>query len=300
MSKPIVRGVFAPVTTPFDVHGELSIEAFQDNLKKWLRWGLAGFVVAGSTGEGVLLDEEERVRLWKTARALLPADRLLIAGTGRESTRAAIALTRRAAEAGADAALVGVPAYYHPYMSVEAVAAHYRAIADAAPIPILLYNIPRLTGVEMSAAVIVELARHPNIIGVKDSSGNVGLVGQVVQRAGADFYTLSGSGATFFPALMMGACGGILALANVAPGQCAEICRLHAAGKLDAARDLQARLIALNTLLTIRLGPAGVKAALDLLSYYGGPVRPPLTPISDNDRAVLRATLAEAGLYHDS
>ncbi|GAB4448577.1 MAG: dihydrodipicolinate synthase family protein [Anaerolineae bacterium] len=300
MSKPIVRGIFVPVVTPFDVHGEVALEHFQANAKKWLRLGLSGLVVTGSTGEAVSLDVDERTRLWEAARALIPTDRLLIAGTGAESTRATIALTKRAAETGADLALIGTPSYFHPFMTVEALTAHYRAVADAAPIPVVLYNIPRFTRVEMSAAVVVELSRHPNIIGIKDSSGNVGLVGQIAARTADDFATVTGSGATLFPALMVGAVGGILAAANLAPAQYIEIVRLYEAGEYAAARALQARLIPVSNLIAARMGPAGVKAGLDMLGFYGGPVRPPLLPISDSDRAVLRATLAEAELIHDA
>ena len=300
MPKLVVRGVFVPVTTPFDVHGELSLQAFQGNLQKLLQHDIAGVVVAGSNGEAALLDEEERVRLWEAARAALPDGRLLIAGVGRESTRATIALARRAAEAGADAVLAVTPSYFHPFMSVEALTAHFRAVADASPVPVLIYVMPRLTHVDMNAAVVMELSRHINIIGIKDSSGDVGKIGQITQRVRSDFYVLSGAGGAFFPSLMMGASGGVLTLGNVAPAQTVELYCRHAAGDWSAARDLQARLTLVNTLITARLGPAGVKAAMDMLGYYGGPVRPPLLPIAENDRVMLRAALADAGLLKES
>jgi 4-hydroxy-2-oxoglutarate aldolase len=297
MSELDMCGVFPPVPTPFDTDGNLSVAALQDNLTRWSRFELAGFVVLGSNGEAATLDEKEKLHVLQAAREALPADSLLIAGTGCESTRATIALTRRAARAGADAAMVVTPWYYHPLMSVAALSAHFRAVADASPIPVLLYNVPHFTGVDMGAATVVELSTHRNIIGIKDSSGSVAKIGQIVQRTGKDFFVLTGAGAAFFPALTMGASGGILALANLAPAACVDIFRLHAAGDWEAARELQARLIPLNSLVSSKLGPPGVKAALDLLGYYGGPVRPPLLPPSDGDRAALRATLAEAGLH---
>jgi 4-hydroxy-2-oxoglutarate aldolase len=300
MSQPSLQGVFPPVPTPFDIDGNLATGAMQDNLSRWNRFDLGGYVVAGSSGEAALLDEDEKIRLWQAAREVIPPDRLMIAGVGCESTRATIALSRVAAEAGADLALVLTPSYYHSLMTAPAIAAFYRAVADASPIPILAYNMPRYTSVDVSAATILELSHHPNIAGIKDSSGNLAKLGQVAQRTAGDFSVVVGTGGVFFPALVMGASAGILTLANLAPAACAEIYKLYRAGEWDKAREIQARLVPLNAMVTSRFGPPGLKVALDLLGYYGGPVRPPLMPPADGERAALRAVLAEAGLYSDS
>jgi 4-hydroxy-2-oxoglutarate aldolase len=300
MSQPSLQGVFPPVPTPFDIDGNLATGAMQDNLSRWNRFDLGGYVVAGSSGEAALLDEDEKIRLWQAAREVIPPDRLMIAGVGCESTRATIALSRVAAEAGADLALVLTPSYYHSLMTAPAIAAFYRAVADASPIPILAYNMPRYTSVDVSAATILELSHHPNIAGIKDSSGNLAKLGQVAQRTAGDFSVVVGTGGVFFPALVMGASAGILTLANLAPAACAEIYKRYRAGEWDKAREIQARLVPLNAMVTSRFGPPGLKVALDLLGYYGGPVRPPLMPPADGERAALRAVLAEAGLYSDS
>lgn len=299
MIKTRLCGVFPPVTTPLNVDGELATGALQDNLTRWNRYDLAGFVLAGSSGEGPLLDEDEKIRLWRAAREIIPPSRLLIAGTGAESIRATVMLTRLAAEAGADVALVNTPSYYHALMTPDALLAYYRSVADQSPIPVLLYNVPRYTGVDMNAATIIALSRHANIVGIKESSGNIAKLGQIVQRTGDDFSVLVGAGGAFFPALAMGASGGILALANLAMSACIEIYDLFKAGEWEQARQVQARLVPLNMVLVARLGPPGLKAGLDMMGYYGGPVRPPLEPPSDGERAALRAVLAEAGLYND-
>ncbi len=301
MSKPSPRGIFLPIPTPFNVDGDLAVGALRDNLTRWNRHDLAGFVIAGSAGEAALLDEDEKIRLWQAAREMIPQDRLMIAGAGGEGTRATIRLTRLAAEAGAELALVVTPSYYHLLMTPDVLRAHYLAVADAAPIPILIYNVPRYTGVNMNAATVVELSHHPNIIGVKECSGDLAKLGQVAQRTADNphFAVLAGMGGALLPALAMGAVGGVLMLANLAPAACIQIYRLYQAGDWAKARQIQARLVPLNTVVAKRLGPPGLKAALDMLGYYGGAVRPPLGPPSDSERAALRAVLAEAGLYNE-
>ncbi len=299
MGNLFFRGVFAPVPTPFDVDGSLDVDALQQNLALWGRYRLAGFVLVGSSGEAALLDRSEKRRAWHAAREAIGPGRALIAGTGCESTRATIELTGLAAESGADAALVITPSYYHVLLTPDVLAAHYKAVADASPIPIVLYNMPRYTGVDMNAATVVSLSHHPNILAIKDSSGNLARMSQIAQRAADDFTVLTGSGGAFFPSLAVGAEGGVLMLANMAPAACVEILDLYRAGEWDEAREAQARLVPLNTLISTRLGPPGLKAALDMLGYYGGPARAPLEPPNENDRAAIRAALAEAGLYDE-
>jgi 4-hydroxy-2-oxoglutarate aldolase len=296
MSKPELKGIIPPIPTPFDADGNILHDRLRENLGRWFAAGLHGVVVLGSNGEYVLLNEKEKFAVWETARAAIPRDRLFIAGTGTDSTVAALALTRRAAELGADAALVVTPHYYRPQMTRAALARHYRALADAAPIPILLYNVPSYSNVDMDAATMLELAQHENIAGVKDSSGNLAKLGEVIQYAPPRFAVFTGTGSTIFPALMLGARGSVPALANLAPRECVEIYNAFLRGEYDAARELQKRLIRLNDEATTRLGVPGLKAALDEVGYYGGPPRPPLLASSDDERAALRKVLREAAL----
>jgi 4-hydroxy-2-oxoglutarate aldolase len=298
MSRTTVslEGVFPPIPTPFDAAGEVAYGALAENLARWNEHDLAGYVVLGSNGEGVLLNDEEKVRVWQAARRAIPAGKLLVAGTGCQSTRETIALTRRAAEAGADAALVVTPHYYGPKMTAEALVGHYEALADASPIPILIYNVPKFTGVNMEAAAVARASRHPNVVGVKDTSGNITQLANTVHLAAPDFQVLAGSASFLLAGLVVGAVGGILALANVAPDKALAIYNLFQAGRLDEAAALQRRMIPVNTAVTGGFGIAGLKAALEMLGYYGGPVRPPLLELDQSERQKLRQILVEGGI----
>jgi 4-hydroxy-2-oxoglutarate aldolase len=289
VSQPTIslRGVFPPIPTPFDADGRVAYQPLAENLARWNQFDLAGYVVLGSNGEAAYLDEEEKVRVWQAARPLIPAGKLMIAGTGCESTRATVALTRHAAEAGADAALVLTPHYYGAKMTPDALVRHYEALADASPIPVLIYTVPKFTHVDLDAAAIARTARHPNVVGVKDTSGNMAKMAETVRLAGPDFQVLAGS-AGF---LLAG-----LALANVAPQRCIDLYRLFRAGELDQAADLQQRMVPVNAAVTARFGIAGLKAALDMLGYYGGPVRSPLLGLTEGERQILRDVLTEGEL----
>jgi len=295
-----LSGVFPPLPTPFDAEGGVALEALVANLERWNAYGLAGYVVLGSNGEAGYLSEDERVRVWETARDVIPPEKVMLAGTGCESTRATIALTRRAAEAGADAALVVTPNYYDSKMTPDALLAHYRAVADASPIPVVLYNVPKFTHVEMDVDTIARAARHPNVVGLKDSGGNIAKLTEVVRLTGpaaeTGFQVMAGTAGYFLAGLLMGAVGGVLAVANVAPAESVELYRLFEAGRWDEAVALQRRLIPVNTAVTGRFGIAGLKAALDMLGYYGGPVRSPLQPVGEDARRALRGVLVEGGL----
>ncbi len=289
------EGVYPPIPTPF-VDGEIAHDKLAENLTRWNRTDLAGYVVLGSNGEAAYLSEAERAAVIATARQAIPRDKLLIVGTGSESTRTTIERTRAAAEAGADAALVLTPCYYKGQMTTEALRRHYFALADASPIPILLYNVPKFTGLELSAETILELAQHPNIAGIKDSGGNVTKLGAVIRAAPDHFEVLAGSGGFFYPALVLGAVGGVLALANVAPDQCCQIYQATREGRHEQAQELQLRMIPLNAAVTTRFGVPGLKAALDLLGYYGGEPRSPLSPPNPAQVEEIRRILGEAGL----
>ncbi|MGD8627074.1 MAG: dihydrodipicolinate synthase family protein [Anaerolineae bacterium] len=291
-----LEGVFPPIPTPFDASGEVAYGALADNLARWNEYDLAGYVVLGSNGEGVLLNDEEKVRVWRAARQAIPAGKLLVAGTGCQSTRETIALTLRAAEAGADAALVVTPHYYGPKMTAEALVAHYETLAEASPIPVLIYNVPKFTGVNVDAAAVARASRHPNIAGIKDTSGNITQLASTVHLAAPGFQVLAGSASFLLAGLVVGAVGGILALANVAPDKALAIYDLFQSGRLDEAAALQRRMIPVNTAVTGRFGIAGLKVALEMLGYYGGPVRPPLLELDANERQELRQILVEGGI----
>lgn len=291
-----LSGIFPPIPTPFDTNGEVHYGALVDNLERWNRHGLTGYVVLGSNGEGVYVEEGDKVRVWETARRAIPADKLLIAGTGCESTRQTISLTRRAAEVGADAALVLTPHYFSPKMTADSLVQHYQAVADASPIPVMIYNVPKFTNVNMDAAAVARASRHPNIVGIKDTSGNVTQLAETVRLAGPEFQVLAGSAGFLLPGLAVGAVGGILALANITPPRCLDIYHQFQEGRWAEAADLQRRMIPVNTAVTARFGIAGLKAALDMLGYYGGPVRSPLLDLSDAERQTLREILVEGGI----
>jgi 4-hydroxy-2-oxoglutarate aldolase len=291
-----LKGVFPPVPTPFDGEGNVHHRALVENLTRWNQTSLTGYVVLGSNGEGVYLTENERVRVWETVRQVIPQDKLMIAGTGCESTRQTIALTQQAAEAAADAALVVTPHYYAPKMTPESLVCHYEAVADASPIPILVYNVPKFTGVNVDAATLARIAEHPNIVGVKDTSGNITQLADTVRQVKPDFQVLAGSASFFLAGLAVGAVGGILALANIAPGKALDIYHLFQDGQMEEAAELQRRMIPVNAAVTARFGIAGLKAALDMLGYYGGPVRAPLLDLSDDERQTLQDILVEGGI----
>ncbi len=299
MDQKEITGIFPPIPTPFDELGNILHDQLRANLAGWSATGLHGFVVLGSNGEYVLLNEQEKCAVWETARDAIPRERLFIAGAGAESTAATIHLTRRAAELGADAAMIVTPHYYRAQMNPASLIHHYRAIADASPIPILLYNVPQNTNVDMDASTILALAQHENIAGIKDSSGNLGKMGEVIGNAPTQFAFLSGSGSFLYPALTLGAKGGVPALANVAPRECVQIFDSFARGEHETARQIQLRVIRLNIAVTSRMGVPGLKAALDELGYYGGPPRSPLLPLGEADRAILRQILQEAEIVRD-
>ncbi len=291
-----LNGVFPPIPTPFDSQGNVEYQQLAANLERWNAYDLDGYVVLGSNGEAVYLNTEEKLRVWQVARQAIPPDKLMIAGTGCESTRESIELTRGAAEAGADAALVVTPHYYGGNMTPASLTRYYHALADAAPIPIMLYNVPKFTRVDMSADLIAALAQHPNIIGVKDSGGNVAKLADIVRQTGSKFQVLAGSAGFFLAGLTLGAVGGVMALANIAPRQCINMYQLFQAREQQEAAKLQRRMVPVNAAVTARFGVAGLKAALDLLGYYGGPVRPPLLDLDETAHETLKTILVEGNI----
>ncbi|MGD8969062.1 MAG: dihydrodipicolinate synthase family protein [Anaerolineae bacterium] len=288
-----LKGVFPPIPTPFDAKGDVAYQPLVENLGRWNQYDMAGYVVLGSNGEAVHLTDEEKTRAWEAARQTIPSGKLMVAGTGCQSTRQTIILSCRAADAGADAALVVTPHYYGGQMTPDALTRHFHAVADRSPVPIVIYNMPRFTYVDLDASTVVRISRHPNIVGIKDSGGNIGKLAHIAGTVDDDFQVLAGSASFFFPALAVGAVGGVLALANVAPQETLDLYRLFEAGEWDDAAALQSRLVPVNTAVTARFGIPGLKAALDMKGYYGGPVRSPLQPLDDAVLQSLKAILVE-------
>lgn len=269
-------------------------------MERWERAPLSGYVVGGSNGEVVSLSWEERVELVRFTCRHANDDRLVIAGSGMHSTRETITLTRAMAEAGAGAALIVTPSYYKSRMDAHALTTYYTQVAEAVPIPIILYNVPANTSIDMSAGTILELSAHPNIIGLKDSSGNVAKLGEICNSAGDTFQVLSGSASSFLGAMAMGAVGAVSALANIAPEPLHRIWTLAQEGDYRTARPLQLALIEANNAITTRFGIAGLKAAMDLVGLAGGAPRPPLLPLSAADLSSLRTSLMKAGLIQQN
>ena len=296
MEKLSLSGVYAPIPTPFDADGAVAHNKLAENIAKWSETPLAGLVVLGSNGEFAYLSDKEKLEVLRTARQAIPRDKLFIAGTGCESTRCTLELTEQAAAIGADAAIVITPSYYTSKMDAQAMRRHFLKLADRSPLPIILYNMPACTGVDLSAETVAELAQHPNIVGIKDSSGNVVKLGEIVRSAPPSFNVLAGSASFLYPALALGAVGGIMALANIAPEQCYRLYRYTLEGRREEARRLQLRMISPNIAVTARFGVPGLKLALDWLGYYGGPPRSPLGPLNEAQQAALRAILVEGGI----
>ena len=291
-----LAGIFAPVTTPFVVGGEVDAPGFAANIKAHLDAGLSGVVVGGSTGEAALLDEAERSSLVEIARETVPRDKALIVGAGAESTRYAIRLAKNAAARGADAILVVAPHYYSTSMTAEALLLHYRAIADASAVPLILYNIPKYMHFALPSQVVAELAKHPNVIGIKDSSGNKELLAGFMESRSTTFSVLVGNGALLQHALMTGAVGGILGVSLFAPALALEVFSAMQRGDIGGATPAQARLAPLHSKIVADLGVAGVKAALDVVNLTGGPTRSPLLPLGEAERRAIATLLQTAEL----
>ena len=296
MTKPkfVLAGIFPPLTTPFAADMSVDLAALSSNVQKYNRVGLAGYVVVGSTGESVYLREDEKSRIWETVRQATEGEKVLIAGTGCEATAETSVLTRCAAELGYHVALVRTPAYFKPQMSDAALERHFLLVADASPIPVLIYSVPQFTGLPVSAALVARLAQHSNIIGIKESSGNVQLVADIIGRVPASFQVLVGSATTLYPSMALGACGAVLAVACALPELCVELYQAARSGEHERARELQRRLHVPTVALTSRFGIAGLKYAMDQRGYAGGPPRPPLLPLDQEARAEITRIVGAA------
>lgn len=292
-----LTGIFGPVVTTFDeTSGELASGAFRANIKAYMAAGLAGVLVAGSTGEAALLDEDERLRLTELARAIVPDDRWLLVGTGAESTRDCVRRTKDAAERGADAVLVLPPHYYGAAMTDDALWAHFSRVADESPVPVMLYNMPKYTHLQLGSKLVHALAEHPNIFGIKDSSGDTTQLRAYLEAQSDRFTVLTGHAGTVLDAIGYGARGAILAVALFAAPLVFDLMDAIARSDGVAASEFQARLRPIAKEIVAELGPPGIKVAMDLVGLAGGPPRAPLRPLGAGERERLSTLLGSAGL----
>ncbi len=276
-SEMKLQGIFPPIATPFDHNGDIYPAKVRHNVEKWNLTALSGYVVMGSTGESVMLTAGEKYTVWELVAKHAAPEKLLIAGTGMEGVRETVALTNRAAEMGYKAAMVRTPHYYKNLINrAEAQALYFRAVADQSRIPLIIYNWPQATGVDIPVEAVVALSEHPNVIAIKESSGNLEKVMQMIREVKHGFQVLVGSAPTLWPSLLMGACGAILAYANAAPYSVIAIWEAYRAREEAAGLDGQNRIGRAAALVTTKYGIPGLKYAMDLNGYYGGPPRLPL------------------------
>jgi 4-hydroxy-2-oxoglutarate aldolase len=326
----MLKGILPPLPTPFKADGALDLEALRSNVEKLNSTGLAGYLALGSNSEAVHVTPEESSRVFATVTQAAASGKIVIAGTGQLSTAATLDMTKRAADAGCDAALIVTPFYYKNSMTGEALKKHYFTIADQSPIPVMIYNVPANTGLNVVSSIIAEIAQHPNVIGTKDSAGDINQIAETVrltkskmpeaggkhpERSAAEskeevstdamlrpvsstdeFVVFSGNYGAMLPALTFGVNGGILAVANIAPNECVEIYELFHQGRIAAAGELHLRLLPVARAVTSQFGVPGLKAAMDMLGYHGGYPRLPLLPLGANQCVELEKVLREGQL----
>lgn len=291
-----ISGILPPIITPFHKNGQVDYHAFVRNIEKWNKTPLGGYLVLGSNSEAAYLTEQEKLELIQLTVKTAGKGRFVLAGTGLESTRETTRLTNKAAELGARAALILTPCYYGVQMTDKALIRHFTQVADAADIPIFIYNVPKFTHLNISVEAVRVLSRHPNIIGMKDSRGDIPQLEAFLSAAPKEFNLIVGSAPILYPALALGIKAGILALANCAPAQCAEIQELYDKGEREKAKDLQARMLPINKAISDTYGIAGLKYASTLMGYEGGYVRSPLLPIDRDGETDIRQILERAGI----
>jgi 4-hydroxy-2-oxoglutarate aldolase len=289
-----LKGIFPPVVTPFNRRGDVDEKRFRENLQKYVGIGLGGVVVAGSTGEALYLSEAERLRLVEIAREVFRPPELLLVGTGLESTRETIRLSHEAIARGADALLVLPPHYYKPKMDAPALIGHFEDLASKVQRPVILYSIPQFTGINIEVETITTLSRHPHIVGLKESSGNLTFVKTILRKVAPGFRVLVGSVMILLDALRAGAAGAVLGQACFAPALCVSVYDDFCRGQAKTARELQQRLLPLAQKISLPFGVSGIKAALDLSGYHGGLPRSPLLPLSARSRRRVSMALKEA------
>lgn len=293
-----LNGIFPPLPTSFDKRENLLTSKMMDNISRLNQFDLAGFLLLGSNGELVMLTEEEKITVYKDCRKAIPKSKLMIAGTGGQSTLETIRLTKAAGDAGADAALVLNPFYYKGLMTTEALKKHYFSVADASKIPVIIYNMPGNSGLDMGAEAIAKFAEHPNIIGLKDSGGNLTKMADIKRMVSSDFQILAGSAGFLFPALCIGAIGGILASANIAPHECIDIYKCFNSGEHEKALALQLKMIPVNTAVTSGMGIPALKVAMDFLGLYGGDSRQPIQALDEKQKLFIEQLMTKNEINH--
>jgi len=291
----MIKGIFPPIATPFE-RGEIVYDKLAGNIARWNKTGLSGYVVMGSNGESVFLTRDEKLKLVECTKKHLLSEKTLIGGTGSDSIKETVALSNEAAELGADYALVLTPSFYKSQMNGAAFVRYFTEVADKIKIPLIIYNVPKFTGVNIEADTVAKLSEHENIVGLKNSAENTAHITEIISCVPKEFSVLVGTASVLYPGLAAGAVGGILALANIAPDECVELQRLVDAQKYYEASALQAKLIPVNKAVTSKYGVPGLKAAMDLLGYFGGEPRSPLAPLGEKEREDLKTILKTAGL----
>ena len=287
-----LHGIIPALTTPFDAQGALALERLRENITVYNRTGLSGYLAVGSTGESVLLDRKEFESVLTVVRESAAPARILIAGTGVDSPTETISRTNFAAELGYHFALVCPPYFFKPMMKSDVLVEHYRHIADVSRIPILLYSVPQFTGVPLEADVVSRLAEHPNIAGMKDSSGNVDRVGAILVSVPDTFQLVTGAATTVYPSMMLGAKGAILALADFLPENCVALYDAITSRDADKSLQLQRGILQASTRIVGGMGISGIKYAMDRRGYYGGSVRRPLPPLGESQKREVESLVA--------
>lgn len=290
-----IHGVLPPLITPFSENGNVDFDAFGRNIERMNGAGLCGYLVLGSNGETPYIDEKDKIELVRLCAKKAAPGKLIMAGTGLESTSATVELTRRAADAGAQCALILTPSYYHDQMGDDAQIAYFTAVADQSPIPILIYNVTKFTHINISPAAVSRLSQHPNIIGMKDSSGNIaGLIGYMVAGLDPQFNLMVGTASAWYPALCIGVRGAVMALANCCPRECVQVQTLYEAGQYDEALALYKRMFPVNACVTGKLGVPALKYACGRLGFEGGAPKSPLLPLTEEQRGQVESILRTA------
>jgi 4-hydroxy-2-oxoglutarate aldolase len=289
----LLKGIYPPLTTPF-IADELSTDKLIGNIIKYETKLLAGYVLFGSNGESVFLTKEEKLQLVKVARE--HTNRTIIAGTGLESIKETISFTNEVAEKGVNYALIISPSFFKNEMKHRVFLNYYIRVADSVMIPVIIYNVPKFTNVSIDAETIIELSNHPNIIALKESTENPARISEISSNAKQGFKVIVGTASILYTGILSGAVGGILALANIAPDHCIQIYNLIRESNFEKALEIQNKMIPVNKAVTSKFGVAGLKAAMDLLGYYGGPPRLPLEPLNEAQMIEIKIILKTAGL----
>ncbi|KAM9857502.1 4-hydroxy-2-oxoglutarate aldolase, mitochondrial [Aulostomus maculatus] len=291
-----LSGIYPPIATPFTPREDVDYRKLEENLQKYAKIPFKGLVVQGSNGEYPYLTEEERVDVVRAVRRSLPTDKLVMAGSGCESTKATIQLTEKMAVAGANSALIVTPCFYKGKMDSHALIQHFTKVADSSPVPVVLYSVPANTGLELPLDAVVTLSQHPNILGLKDSGGDITRIGLIVHKTRSqDFQVLAGSAGFLMAAYCVGAVGGVCALANVLGQELCELERLCTSGRWEEARVLQQRLIEPNAAVTRKLGVPALKQAMEWFGFHGGTCRSPLQPLNTAETQQLRQDFSANG-----